>query len=155
MYPLGLLFGLGFDTAAEGRNARARRRRRDPRGPVPGHDRAPAAVRSGDEPDRHRRRSSDESRYGWAFSNPVRRIFYNLAVTSVSVAVALTVGTIELLQVGARTLALKGGFWGFVASLDFNRIGYGVAAVFVLAWLASAMLWKAAHLERRWKASFD
>lgn len=93
--------------------------------------------------------------YGWAFSNPVRRIFYNLAVTSLSVAVALTVGTIELLQVGARTLALKGGFWGFMASLDFNRIGYGVAAVFILAWLGSAILWKAAHLEPRWSASIN
>jgi high-affinity nickel-transport protein len=76
-------------------------------------------------------------------------------VTSVSVAVALTIGTIELLQVGAGAFGLEGSFWGFIVSLDFNRIGYAVAALFILAWLGSAVLWKTARLERRWSASLD
>jgi high-affinity nickel-transport protein len=104
---------------------------------------------------RHRRRSPHDTGVRLAFANPVRRIFYNLAVTSVSVAVALTIGTIELLQVGAGAFGLEGSFWGFIVSLDFNRIGYAVAALFILAWLGSAVLWKTARLERRWSASLD
>ena len=62
--------------------------------------------------------------YGWAFSKPVRKIFYNLTVTGLSVAVALGIGSIELLAVLAEKLSLTGGLWDVVTGLDLNSVGY-------------------------------
>ena len=123
MYPLGLLFGLGFDTATEVGMLGLAAGVATHEVPFPGMIALPLLFAAGMSLIDTADGALMTRAYGWAVSNPARRIFYNLAVTSVSVAVALTVGTIELLQVGARTLALKGGFWGFMASLDFNRIG--------------------------------
>jgi nickel/cobalt transporter (NiCoT) family protein len=155
MYPLGVLFGLGFDTATEiGLLAIAA-------GVATHHvpffavislpiifaagmslmDTADGAFMS--------------HAYGWAFSNPIRKVYYNLTVTSLSVAVALIIGTIELLQVAAGKLGLDGGFWSFMNRLDFGRIGYGIAALFVVTWASAAIVWKAAHLDQRWNDSLD
>src|SRR5205085_5862130 len=72
--------------------------------------------------------------YGWAFSNPVRKVYYNLTVTSLSVAVALAVGAVELLQVAATRLALRGPFWNWLQALDFGTLGLAVLGLFVLTW---------------------
>jgi high-affinity nickel-transport protein len=88
--------------------------------------------------------------YDWAFVNPLRKIFYNLAITSLSIAVALVIGTIELLQVLIGLLHLDGRFFDFVAGLDFGILGYLIVAVFVAAWLASAALWKFGRIEERY-----
>ena len=90
--------------------------------------------------------------YGWAFSNPVRRIYYNITVTSLSVSVALLIGTVELLQVFAQQLAWDGGFFSFLARLDFGAVGYGVVGLFVLTWVVSVVVWKAGRIEQRWHA---
>jgi high-affinity nickel-transport protein len=150
MYPLGMLFGLGFDTATEiGLLALAA-------GVATHHvpflavislpiifaagmslmDTADGAFMS--------------HAYGWAFSNPVRKVYYNITVTSLSVAVALVIGMIELLQVTAAKLSLEGGFWAFLDGLDFGRIGYVVVGLFVATWLFSVTLWKARRIEQRW-----
>ena len=154
MYPLGVLFGLGFDTATEvGLLAIAA-------GVATNHvpmlavlslpilfaagmtlmDTADGAFMS--------------HAYGWAFSNPVRRIYYNITVTSLSVAVALAVGSIELLQVFAAKLALEGGIWDWLDALDFGTLGYFVVALFVLTWLLSVAVWKLRRIEDRWAAAF-
>ena len=80
--------------------------------------------------------------YGWAFHNPVRRVFYNITVTSLSVAVALIVGTVLLLQIAARTLGLSGSFWGPVQSLDLGHLGYSMVAVSIVIWAGAAIVWK-------------
>jgi high-affinity nickel-transport protein len=80
--------------------------------------------------------------YGWAFSNPVRKVYYNLTVTSLSVAVALGIGSVELLQVVAR--------WAWLDALDFSTLGYGMAGLFVGTWLVSAVVWKVRRVEERW-----
>lgn len=85
--------------------------------------------------------------YGWAFSNPIRRIYYNLTVISLSVAVALMIGTIELLQLAAGKLGFDEGFWSFIVSLDFGQIGYAVVALLGATSAGAAVLWKTAHLE--------
>ena len=64
--------------------------------------------------------------YGWAFSNPIRKVYYNITVTTLSVVVALAIGTIELLQVLSAKLSLTGGPWDWLNGLDFGRIGYGI-----------------------------
>jgi nickel/cobalt transporter (NiCoT) family protein len=90
--------------------------------------------------------------YGWAFSNPVRKVYYNITVTSLSVAVALLIGTVELLQVLAQKLSLDTGFWGWLSGLDFGNLGYGVVGLFVLTWAVSVVVWKGGRIEERWSA---
>jgi high-affinity nickel-transport protein len=93
--------------------------------------------------------------YGWAFSNPVRKVYYNITVTSLSVAVALVIGTIELLQVLATKFSLEGGFWSFLDNLDFGHIGYVVVGLFIVTWLFSISLWKARRIEQRWSSLLE
>jgi len=80
--------------------------------------------------------------YGWAFLQPLRKIYYNLTVTVISVLVAIVIGTVELLQVVSRELSLNGAFWGWVASLDFGAIGFGIIGLFIGSWAASIIYWR-------------
>jgi high-affinity nickel-transport protein len=75
--------------------------------------------------------------YGWAFLNPVRKICYNLAVTIVSVLVAFGIGGVELLGVAARQLGLSGPFWDLAANFDFETLGIGIIALFLVSWVSS------------------
>ena len=150
MYPLGILFGLGFDTATEiGLLALA--------AGVATHQvpflaviSLPIIFAAGmclmDTADG----AFMSHAYGWAFSNPIRKVYYNITVTSLSVAVALVIGMIELLQVMAAKFSLEGGFWSFLDNLDFGRIGYVMVGLFIATWLLSVTLWKARRIEQRW-----
>ncbi len=80
--------------------------------------------------------------YGWAFLRPIRKIYYNLTVTVISVAVAFAIGGIELLQVLSSELKLTGPFWTSLGTLDFETMGFGIIGIFVVAWLASMAYWK-------------
>ena len=80
--------------------------------------------------------------YGWALQNPVRRIFYNIAVTTLSVALAMILGTVSLLQRAARALGLSNDFWGPVQSLHLDHLGYGMVAVSIVIWPGAAIVWK-------------
>ncbi len=150
MYPLGVLFGLGFDTATEiGLLAIAA-------GIATHH--VPflaivslplifaAAMSLMDTADG----AFMSQAYGWAFSNPIRKVYYNLTVTSLSVTVALLIGSIELLQVVAAKLSLEGPFWSLLDNLGFGRIGYVVVGLFVVTWAFSLFLWKTRRIEERW-----
>jgi high-affinity nickel-transport protein len=90
--------------------------------------------------------------YNWAFINPLRKIFYNLTTTSLSVAVALIIGTVELIQVFASMLDLNGPFFGFFAGLNFGYLGYIIVVLFILAWGISIGVWKFGHLEEKYAA---
>ena len=87
--------------------------------------------------------------YGWAFSNPIRKVYYNITVTSLSVTVALVIGSIELLQVLSAKLGLSGGFWDWLNGIDFGRLGYTIVAAFVVTWVVSLVVWKVARIEER------
>jgi high-affinity nickel-transport protein len=91
--------------------------------------------------------------YGWAFSQPIRKIYYNLTVTGLSVAVALLIGTIELISVLAEKLGLTGEPWDFVAGLDLNLIGYAIVALFVVTWAVALAIWHLGDIERKWSAN--
>ena len=93
--------------------------------------------------------------YGWAFSNPLRKIYYNITVTSLSVGVALLIGTVELLQVFSKKLSLDSGFWGWLNHLDFGTMGYGIVALFIGTWAVSALIWKTRRIEERWGAMVE
>jgi high-affinity nickel-transport protein len=150
MYPLGLLFGLGFDTASEvgllamtaGASAGDL--------PVPAVLCLPVLFAAGmtimDTTDGVLMSKA----YNWAFLNPLRKIFYNITTTGLSVAVALLVGTIELLQVLIGMLGLRGEFFDFIAALNFGILGYLIVGMFLLAWGISVAFWKLGRIEQRY-----
>jgi len=80
--------------------------------------------------------------YGWAFLRPVRKIYYNLTVTIISVALAFAIGGVELLQVLSNELKLSGPFWRWLGTLDFETMGFGIIGIFVVSWLASMAYWR-------------
>src|SRR5579859_8188583 len=85
--------------------------------------------------------------YGWAFSKPVRKVFYNITVTALSVAVAFIVGSAELLSTLASKLGLH---WGWLQTLNFNALGYVIVALFVLTWVLALAVWRLGHIEEKW-----
>ena len=133
MYPLGVLFGLGFDTASEvGLLALAARRRHARRCPFLAILSLPMLFAAGmclmDTLDG----VFMSQAYGWAFSNPIRKIYYNMTVTTLSVVVALAIGTVELLQVASIEARAVGRRLGRGSNaLDFGTLGYVIVALFV------------------------
>src|SRR5215831_9684811 len=85
--------------------------------------------------------------YGWALEHPVRKVYYNLAVTGLSVVVALAVGTIELLTIAAgRFTTLQGAFWDAIRHWNSQTTGYAVVGLFILSWLVSVIVWRGSDL---------
>ncbi|SFC31317.1 high-affinity nickel-transport protein [Nocardioides terrae] len=90
--------------------------------------------------------------YGWAFAKPVRKVFYNLTITSISVAVALVIGTIELVGVFADRFDITSGPLAAVASIPLDYVGYGIVLLFVVTWVVAIAVWKGLRIEERWSA---
>ncbi len=155
MYPLGLLFGLGFDTATEVGLLALAAGAASHAVPFLAVISLPLLFAAGMSLMDTADGAFMSQAYGWAFSNPIRKIYYNITVTTLSVAVALLVGTVELLQVAAAKLALGGGIWRVLDELDFSTLGYGIVGLFVLTWAASLALWRARRIEQRWSAFLD
>ncbi|MFF7981378.1 HoxN/HupN/NixA family nickel/cobalt transporter [Streptomyces sp. NPDC007901] len=150
MYPLGLLFGLGFDTATEiallvlaGSGAASG---------LPWYAilTLPVLFAAGmsllDTIDG----SFMNFAYEWAFSKPVRKVYYNLTITGLSVAVALIIGTVELLGLLADRMDLHGVFWDWVAGLDLNTVGFVIVGLFFATWALALLIWKAGRIEEKW-----
>jgi len=150
MYPLGLLFGLGFDTATEvGLLALAAGVATDTV-PLAGILSLPMLFAAGMGMMDTLDGAFMTGAYGWAFSNPVRKVYYNITVTSLSIVGALAIGTVELLQVLSARLELSGGFWDWLNGLDFETLGYFVVALFLVMWAGSVSIWKLRRIEDRW-----
>jgi high-affinity nickel-transport protein len=88
--------------------------------------------------------------YGRASSKPVRKVSYNLTITDLSVAVALVIGTIELLGLLADKLHLHGAFWDWVAGLDLNTVGFITVGLFFATWILALMMCRLARIEEKW-----
>jgi high-affinity nickel-transport protein len=152
MYPVGVLFGLGFDTATE----------------VTLLVLAGTAVVSGlpfyailslpilfaagmclfDTADG----CFMNFAYDWAFARPVRKVFYNLTITGLSVFVAFFIGTIEILSLLGDELNLTGPFWDFMANFDLNKAGFVIVGIFVLTWAVALSVWHFGRIEQKWQA---
>ena len=91
--------------------------------------------------------------YGWAFSKPVRKVYYNITITGLSVAVALLIGTVELLSIVADRFNLTGGLWDSLGRLDLNKLGFGIVGMFVVVWIVAVAIWKFGRIEQRWSAT--
>jgi nickel/cobalt transporter (NiCoT) family protein len=153
MYPLGFLFGLGFDTVTEiaflvlaGTSLAAGL-------PFWALLSLPILFAAGmsllDTIDG----SFMNFAYGWAFSKPVRKVYYNIAITGLSVAVAFFIGTLELCQVLSGQLNLSGGFWDFANSFNINTAGFWIVGTFVAVWAAAIVIWRYGRVEARWEAA--
>ncbi len=147
VYPLGFLFGLSFDTASEiallaiAGNLGAQAM------PWTAILLLPILFAAGMSLMDTADGIFMTTAYDWAFSTPLRKIYYNLSVTGLSVIAALFIGLIELAQVITPKLGLNGGVWGWIQNLNFGGIGYLLVGLFVLAWGVSYLLWKVLRLE--------
>jgi high-affinity nickel-transport protein len=150
MYPLGLLFGLGFDTATEvgllvlaGSSVIAGL-------PWWAIISLPLFFAAGmsllDTIDG----SFMNFAYGWAFSKPVRKVYYNIVITALSVGTAFFIGGLELSQVIAQQLNLSGGWWDFASNIDLNNAGYIIVATFAIVWAIALLVWRFGKIEDRW-----
>ena len=90
--------------------------------------------------------------YGWAFRRPVRKIYYNLTITAISVAVALVIGTIELAGVLAEQTGVQRGPLAALGSIPLDGAGYAIVGLFVLAWVTALLVWRFGRIEERWSA---
>jgi high-affinity nickel-transport protein len=142
MYPVGLLFGLGFDTASEVALLALTGGAAASRLPPLGVFALPLLFAAGmsllDTADGVVMTRA----YGWASTSPARRILYNITTTSLSVAVALAIGTVEIVQVLIGEFGLQGRVARSIAALSFDRLGFAIAAAFVLAWGLSYLSWR-------------
>jgi high-affinity nickel-transport protein len=150
MFPLGLLFGLGFDTASEIGLLAMTAGASVGDMPVPAVLSLPILFASGMSVMDTTDGVLMSQAYNWAFVNPLRKIFYNITTTGLSIAVALLIGTIEILQVLVGMLDLHGPVSDFLTSLDFGVLGYLIVAMFLLAWGLSVAVWRMGHLETRY-----
>ncbi len=155
MYPIGVLFGLGFDTATEvallviaGSAGAAG---------LPWYAILclPVLFAAGmsllDSIDG----SFMNFAYGWAFSKPVRKVFYNITITGLSVAIALLIGTVELGGLIAQHLNLSGWFWTWFESININLLGFVIVGLFVATWAIALSVWHFGHIEERWSAHLE
>jgi nickel/cobalt transporter (NiCoT) family protein len=88
--------------------------------------------------------------YGWAFARPVRKVYYNLVVTGLSIAAAFVIGTVEILGLLTGELHLHGPFWDFMAGFDINKAGFTIAGLFAVTWIAALAVWRFGRIESRW-----
>lgn len=143
IYPVGILFGLGFDTASEvalvaisvgvGVSSGI---------PITAVLILPFMFTCGmvlvDTTDGVAMRMA----YSWAFSNPIRKVYYNLTVTIISVLVAFLIGGLELMQVISGELNLQGAYWIWFGNLNFETLGIMIVAIFLVSWIASFAIYK-------------
>jgi high-affinity nickel-transport protein len=152
MYPIGLLFGLGFDTASEvallviAASAGA--------AGLPWYAILclPVLFAAGMSLMDSIDGSFMNFAYGWAFSKPIRKVFYNITITGLSIAIALVIGTIELGGLVAQHLNLSGSFWNWFENIDLNLLGYVIVGMFLAAWALAVSVWHYGHIEERWSA---
>jgi high-affinity nickel-transport protein len=150
MYLIGLLFGLGFDTASEVALLFLAAGAAGAGLPFYAILCLPILFAAGmsllDTIDG----SFMNFTYGWAFSNPVRKVFYNLVITGLSIVVALVIGTVELTALLAQKLGARGSFWTWLEQINLGKLGFIIVAVFAAAWAIAAAVWRLGRIEQRW-----
>ena len=93
--------------------------------------------------------------YGWAFFNPIRKVYYNLAITGLSVAICIFIGGIEtlsLVPLEIHGVSQTSGFWGFMYKFNINTAGFVIVGMFVVTWIGAILIWHFGHIEERWSA---
>jgi nickel/cobalt transporter (NiCoT) family protein len=152
MYGVGVLFGLGFDTASE--VALLILAAAGAAGALPWYAilSLPVLFAAGmclfDTIDG----TFMNFAYGWAFSQPVRKVYYNITITSLSVVVALVIGGVELLGLFAQQLNITGRFWTDMQNANINSLGFVIVGLFVVTWAVALAVWRFCRIEEKWSA---
>jgi high-affinity nickel-transport protein len=153
MYPVGVLFGLGFDTATEVALLVLSGTAVASGLPFYAILSLPVLFAAGmclfDTLDG----CFMNFAYGWAFSRPIRKVYYNIIITGLSVAVAFVIGTIELVGLLSTEFNLHGAFWDTMANFNINRAGFIIVGMFVVTWAAALAIWRFGRIETRWDRS--
>ena len=155
LYPVGVLFGLGFDTATEVALLATTALLASQHVPWYAVACLPVLFTAGmtlmDTTDGLFMNLA----YGWAFFNPIRKVYYNLAITGLSVAICFFIGGIETLSLfpaEIRGLSHDHGFWALVAGFNLNTAGFVIVGMFLVTWLAALLIWRYGHIEEKWGA---
>jgi high-affinity nickel-transport protein len=152
MYPVGVLFGLGFDTASE--VALLVLATAGAAGGLPWYAVLclPVLFAAGmclfDTIDG----TFMNFAYGWAFSKPIRKVYYNITITSLSVIVALLIGSVELLGLLGQQLGETGPFWATMQNANINSLGFVIVGLFVATWSIALLIWRFGRIEEKWSA---
>ncbi|HTW99865.1 MAG TPA: HoxN/HupN/NixA family nickel/cobalt transporter [Acidimicrobiales bacterium] len=155
MYPVGVVFGMGFDTATEVALLATTALYASRHVPWYAIICLPILFTAGmtlmDTTDGIFMNLA----YGWAFFNPVRKVYYNLAITGLSVASCFLIGGIETLGIfpmEIHGLSQKHGFWGFMYNFNINTAGFAIVGLFVVTWAGAMLMWRYGHIEEKWTA---
>ncbi len=91
--------------------------------------------------------------YGWAFAKPVRKVYYNLVITGLSIGAAFIIGTIEIIGILTTEAHLNGGFWSVMANFNINVAGFCIAGLFIAVWAVALAYWRWGNVEARWTSN--
>ena len=153
MYPVGVVFGMGFDTATEVALLATTALLASQNLPFYSILCLPVLFTAGMSLMDTIDGIFMNFAYSWAFFNPVRKVYYNLAITGLSVSICFFIGTVEVLGILPVEIGgLHGGFWSFMANFDINKAGFVIAGMFVLCWAGALGFWKFGHVEEKWGA---
>ena len=152
MYPVGFLFGLGFDTATEIALLATAGTAAAGELPLYAVLSLPILFAAGMSLFDTIDGAFMSFAYRWAFLRPVRKVFYNMTITSLSVLVALVIGPISLAGVLSDEFTIEGGPIGFLAGIDLQYVGYFIVGAFLLSWAIAVAVWRIGNIEERWTA---
>ncbi len=155
LYPIGFLFGLGFDTASEVALLAISAGAAAQHLPFIAVVALPIIFAAGMSLMDTADGAFMAKAYSWAFASPVRKVFYNLTITGLSVFVALFVGVVEISQLAIDQLHLMGQPWEAIGRLDFSNMGFIIVGAFVVAWVAAFGFYKLGRVEERWEANLS
>jgi len=155
MYPIGFLFGLGFDTATE--VALLVLAGTAVVGGLPFYAilSLPILFAAGMSLFDTLDGCFMNFAYDWAFARPIRNVYYNLTITGLSVSVAFFIGSIELLGLLAQDAHVGGSFWSFMENFNINTAGFFIVGVFVVTWAVALAIWHFGHIEEKWDSGMD
>jgi nickel/cobalt transporter (NiCoT) family protein len=155
MYPIGVLFGLGFDTATEIALLVLAGSAVVSGLPFYGVLSLPILFAAGMSLFDTADGCFMNFAYDWAFARPVRKVYYNLTITGLSVFIAFFVGTVELLGLLATETHLSGGFWSFMQGFNINTAGFVIVGMFVVTWAVALAVWHFGRIEQKWEATAE
>jgi nickel/cobalt transporter (NiCoT) family protein len=152
MYPVGVVFGMGFDTATEVALLASTALLATQALPWYSIMCLPILFTAGMSLMDTLDGVFMNGAYGWAFFNPVRKVYYNLAITGLSVAICFFIGTIEVLGLLPMELHIHGAFWDFMENFNINTAGFIIVGMFVATWIGALVIWKYGKVEEKWGA---
>ncbi len=156
MYPVGVVFGMGFDTATEVALLATTALLASQDLPFYAIMCLPILFTAGMSLMDTIDGLFMNFAYAWAFFNPVRKVYYNLAITGLSVSICFFIGTIEVLGLLPMELGgLHGDFWHYVEVFDINKAGFVIVGMFVVCWAGALAFWRFGHVEEKWSARLE